>query len=56
MNDIRRKCMKTNANPHDADSKAVADALQKQRVAEQAAAYEAKLKAPEILCYEYKYE
>lgn len=42
---VIRKCNNTNANPHNTDSKAKAEAFQKQRVAEQAAAYEAKLKA-----------
>ncbi len=40
-----RKCIKVKANPHNTDSKAKAEAFQKQRLAEQQAAYQAKIKA-----------
>ena len=42
---VVRICDDTTANPHDTNAKAKAEALQKQRAAEQAAFYEAKLKA-----------
>lgn len=42
---VVRICDNTNANPHDTASKAKAEAFQKQRAAEQAAAYQVKLKA-----------
>ena len=42
---VLRICDDTNANPHDTDAKAKAEAFQEQRRAEQEAAYEAKLKA-----------
>ena len=44
---VIQKCNNTNANAHGIDSQAKALALQKQRAAEQAAAYEAKIKAQE---------
>ena len=42
---VMRKCNNTNAKPHNTASRAKAEALQKQRAAEQAAEYRAKLKA-----------